>query len=188
MGGRCKGLLTLDSSPLVCHHVRALMTVGVSSIHVLTGYQHGLIEDTLSQWPVNMVHNPNWSQGQLGSVLLGLNSLPDGHEALITLVDLPWLNATHYQSALRAWRLRTSGVRAMASIYKGQPGHPVMTDGTVIADCLGQGVSPRTWMTHHPSDSWAWEVDDPAHIRDVDTPAEWAACVRHWPNYPCVGT
>ena len=188
MAGRCKGLLTLESSALVCRHVRALMAAGVSSIHVVTGHQHELIEEVLSGWPVTMVHNPSWSQGQLSSVLHGLDRLPGGHEALITLVDLPWLAEPHYQASLRAWNQRTDGVRAMASMYRGQAGHPVVIDATVVAACLGQGVSPRTWMTHNPSDSWAWEVDDPAHIRDVDTPAEWTACVRHWPNYPCGDT
>lgn len=184
LGLGCKGLLALGGVPLVCRQVAALLDAGVDAVHVVTGHHSEQVAAALRDWPVQLAYNPDWQSGHTTSVLCGLRHLPPAHSALITVVDLPWLRGAHHRAALRAWRQRSATTQLLSPVHLGQPAHPVLIDSAVVQACVEQGLPPRGWMRQHPTLCSEWDTPDPAHVRDIDTPSDWAACLRQWPPSP----
>ena len=186
MGNCAKGLLVLDGQTLVRRQALQLLDAGLQPVCVLTGFEHTLIEKSLQGLAVQLIHNTQWAQGQVHSILTGLAALPQGLDTLITLVDLPWLTSDHHQAMLTAWATRPTGAQALVPCVASQPGHPVLISADVVRTCIRQHTPPRQWMTQHPDRTMYWPVNDPAHTLDIDTAAQWAACQASWPAFPPV--
>jgi molybdenum cofactor cytidylyltransferase len=184
LGLGCKGLLALGGVALVCRQVAALLEAGVDAVHVVTGHQSEQVATALRGWPVRLVHNPDWRSGHTTSVLCGLQHLPPAHSALITVVDLPWLSSVHHRAALHTWHSRSATTHMLSPVHQGQPAHPVLIDSAVVQACVQHRLPPRGWMRQYPTLCSEWDTRDAAHVQDIDTPSDWAACLQQWPSSP----
>ena len=105
-GDKPKCLLEFEGVSLLQRHLKILANYGLSEIIVVTGFQPKLISDSLNNFnsiATRTVHNPDYADGSLISMQIGLNSLSDERDILLMDADVLYdhriieklLNTTH---------------------------------------------------------------------------------------------
>ena len=191
-----KALLTTDGEPWVARAVRVLLEGGCSGVLVVTGAAHEEVADRVPDDDrVAHVHSPRWEEGMGESLRTGLDCLlraakgeartpvldPPGDAALVSLVDLPDLDARVVQRVLETWAGDGDGAEALVrATYDGRPGHPVLLGAAHwrrLMEVVHGDVGAQRYLALQDDDGPArrlHEVDcsDLASGRDVDLPAE----------------
>ncbi len=126
------------------------------------------------------IANPRPERGRASSVACALAALAEAGPVMITLADLPDLTAGRVGSLWR--RFCEDGAQdILIPRHQGQAGHPRCFGKAHVADLIAQGdaVDVPAYLAAHSQSVRFWDVDDPAVIRDIDTPAAYAAlCQR----------
>lgn len=177
--GSPKALLhDADERPFIARVVRTLLRAGLTDVLVVTGSQHGSIEaalgaDGLSDY-VRLVRNPDPVRGQLSSIWAGLDArAPDTEGLLMTLVDVPMVEASTVSAVVDAWR--NSRAPIVRPIVDGRRGHPVIFDRQVFDELRNAPLDAgaRTVVRAHWPDSLDVPVNDRGCLIDVDTPSDY---------------
>jgi CTP:molybdopterin cytidylyltransferase MocA len=127
-----------------------------------------------------MIEHAHWQNGQLSSLLKGLEAIDDPllEAALVTLVDVPLVRPSTVAAVIEAWR------RTRAPIVRpargDQHGHPVIFDRAVFEDLLlaDTAVGAKAVFAKHKDRIVNVEVDDPGAFMDMDTPEEFEKIQR----------
>lgn len=150
-----------------------LLDAGLPRLIVITGAYPDILTDA---WPhhdarVRAIHNPNWSHGQLSSLLAGLGAVDDrGTEAiLVALVDVPLVRVSTARTLVETWRRTRAPI--VRPCHDGRHGHPVVFDRQIFdelraADLL-EGAKP---IVHAHRDTLIdVPIDDEGAFLDADT-------------------
>jgi molybdenum cofactor cytidylyltransferase len=183
--GRPKALLPdPEGRPFVARLVRTFAAAGVRDVIVVTGSLHAAIADALAgdQPPIapTLVNNPQPALGQVSSLWMGLDAAAQlGVEGLLmTLVDIPLVQASTIQKVIDAWtRSRAPIVRPAVG---DRHGHPVLFDRAVF-DALRHApiAEGARAVVHANADRIVnVQVEDEGCLLDVDTPADYEAVIR----------
>jgi molybdenum cofactor cytidylyltransferase len=171
--GRPKALLQADGRTFVRRILDALREGGTDDVVVVIRPGAAEVAREVSAGLGRAVENPDPDRGQLSSLLVGLDLVdsPEVDAVLVTLVDVP-LVAAPTIAALRA-RTRVSPAPIVRAAYRGVHGHPVVFTRAVFAAlrAADPAAGARAVMRAYAIDDV--EVDDPAVVRDVDTPADY---------------
>ncbi|MEI6107744.1 MAG: nucleotidyltransferase family protein [Opitutae bacterium] len=115
--GRPKQLLPLGGQPLLRHVVTALLSAPVNPFVVVLGSQAAEIAPVLAGMPVEIVVNPEWTEGLGSSLRTGVIALerlaPQLDGLIVALADQPGLTAAHLAALLH--RHRDTGRSIVAS-------------------------------------------------------------------------
>lgn len=124
MGGP-KALVHEDGRSWLRAGVELLADGGCESVTVVLGAQAPLARELVEDLDVSVVVAEDWSAGMSASLRAGLVGLGrgDAEAALVSLVDLPDLNAEVVRRVVSAGTDSGALVRAT---YQGVPGHPVL--------------------------------------------------------------
>ena len=88
--GSPKQLLDWKGKPFVRHIAETALRSGLWPVVVVTGFRSADVESCLKDIPVQIVHNPEYEQGQSTSIKVGVASLPQKTGgALFLLADQP---------------------------------------------------------------------------------------------------
>ena len=124
-----------------------------------------------------MVHHAGWAAGQLSSLLAGLAAVDDpALEAIaVTLVDVPLVRAATVRMLLDAWR--QSGAPVVRPAIGDRHGHPVIFDRATFAALRAAplDIGAKAVIVDCGARVLNVPTDDAGVLRDVDTPAEYAA-------------
>lgn len=187
MGDENKLLAEIDGVPMVRRAAEAMVSGGIRQLVVVTGHQADEVGAVLSGFDVpdlqlRLVHNPDFAEGQAGSVAAGIAALPAGLSgALIGLGDMPFITPSlvaemiHDHSGLGDHEKRIS-----FPVFEGRRGNPVLW-GRGFFDALSDlsgDIGGRHILSQNPAavNSISW-TDDSIH-RDIDTSAELMAHLR----------
>lgn len=165
--GRPKALLDWHGQPFVVHLAEVLRAGGCTSVTVVGGADAASIQAALPAW-VRFVAARDWAGGMRASLRAGLAALAPG-PVVLTHADRPGVAVETVRALVAA-----PGERAVAPTYDGVGGHPVRlpaalrhrlleADDVPLRDLLG----PVCWVP----------VDDPAVLRNVNTPSDYAAAL-----------
>ncbi len=81
----------------------------------------------ISDLPVKIVHNPDWSAGQSTSLIIGLEAIKDSCEAVIFMLgDMPAVGLTTLEALVETHRKTLESV--VAPLAGGRWGNPVLFD------------------------------------------------------------
>ena len=172
MGGANKLLLPWRGEPMVRLPARALVEAGLRPVIAVLGHEAGAVGRALEALPVRTVFNPDFREGMGASLRAGVQALPpDAVAVAVALGDLPALSAPIVRAVVAAFRASPRGIAV--PVFRGRRGHPVVFDLERYRPALlglrgDRGA--RDVVAAHPGDVLEVPVDDPAVIRDVDTP------------------
>ena len=134
-----------------------------------------------------VIEHPGWEQGQLSSLLAGLDAVDDPllEGVLVTLVEVPMVRRSTVAAVIAAWRRTRAPIVRPASVA-GQPasgqrhGHPVMFDRSVFADlrAANPAVGAKAIFATHKDRIVNVAVDDPGAFEDIDTPGDYEKVLR----------
>ena len=182
--GRPKALLPdPDGRPFVARLVRTFGAAGITNVVVVAARQRDAIAAALAadgfHVHPSIVTNPNPENGQLSSLLIGLDAVaPDILAALVVPVDIPLVDASTVAQVVDAWKsARAPIVRPAVGV---RHGHPVLFDRAVFDELraapLGEGA--RAVVHAHAREVVDVPVTDEGCLVDVDTPADYDKLIR----------
>jgi len=169
--GQPKQLLVWQGQPLVRRAAVTALEAGLSPVIVVTGAVDEPIREALHGLNVQIVHNPNWKEGQSTSVKAGISVLPDHIGGVVFLLaDQPRVTSNLIGALIEkhAWSLSP----LVAPQVGGQRSTPVLFDREVFpelkklsGDQGGRALFPRYEVAWIP-----WQ--DVGLTLDIDTPED----------------
>ena len=188
--GRPKALLPdPDGRPFVARLVRTFAAAGIADVVIVAARQRDAIAAALNadgfHVHPSIVTNPNPEQGQLSSLLTGLESLAarrDVQGVLVVPVDIPMVQASTVTHVVDAWkRIRAPIVRPAVGA---RHGHPVLFDRAIFDELraapLNEGA--RAVVHAHAREVVDVPVTDDGCLVDVDTPADYDRLIKDAPG------
>ncbi len=181
----------IGGRPLVAWPVDALLEAGVDPVLVVTGFEPDRIQAALGERPCRFVHHEEWPEGMGSSLACGMRGLlalsPQPEAVLVCVGDLPGIRAAHVARVLEAALEARDGAAGVppATILvptsAARRGHPVLFGSAhfaALARLAGEEGARSILIQNNPSVQTI-EVDSPAILEDIDTPAELEAARSH---------
>ncbi len=171
--GAPKQAALVDGEPMARRAARTALASGAQHVVMVTGAHAALVQEAVADLAdprLQLVHNPEWAQGQSTSLRAGLAALPHAVQAVICLpVDQPWVEPALLRRMIALWR---SGSDIVAPIADGVlRGAPALFDcshfgalAAVTGDQGGRVLLARHTVTTLPVDA--------ATLADVDAPED----------------
>ncbi|HEY9121576.1 MAG TPA: selenium cofactor biosynthesis protein YqeC, partial [Brevefilum sp.] len=167
-----KQLLDWQGKPFVHNVAQQALEAGLTPLIVVTGAYHDQVVQALAGLPIEIVHNPDWQQGQSTSVKAGLKSLPEGCESVIFLLsDQPQISSELIKQLMDRFFQNRRAITA--PMVNGQRGNPVLFDraafpalAEVEGDRGGRAVINQVEVDWLP---WI----DRRILMDVDSPGDY---------------
>ncbi|HEY4244235.1 MAG TPA: nucleotidyltransferase family protein [Kofleriaceae bacterium] len=170
LGGVAKALLLHDGVPFVERIWASLRSAFASDIVVVTRPQYQAALIAWSRGRVRVVVNEEPERGMGSSVAVGFGSLP-------SRVERAWLWPVDHP-VVRVATLRTIA-NALGShdvarpIFDGRGGHPPLVARALFAPLAGCALLPEgARSVLRAANTIDVAVNDPAVVRDIDTPAD----------------
>jgi len=177
--GQHKLLLPVLGKPLLLHAVEHATAAGFDEVLVVVGYHAEDVRALLTTYPVRIVENPQYAQGQSTSVRAGIAALSAQTEAaMILLGDQPLVNTAILQRLMRVWR--DSGKPIVAPYYAGQRGNPVLFARALFPELLSVSGDQggREVLQRHAAEVEPVQIAEAEAAQDLDTWQEYQALLK----------
>jgi molybdenum cofactor cytidylyltransferase len=180
-GARNKLLERLDGVPLVVRTARTALASRAAPVIVVTGHEADAVAAALAGLDVRIIHNPDFADGLSTSLKAGLAAVPpDADGALVTLGDMPRVEARHLDRLIAAFSPK-EGRGIVVPVHLGKRGNPVLFARTYFQELLA--IEGDTGARHiiAASASEVAEVDlaTDAIFLDIDTPEALARAAKN---------
>jgi molybdenum cofactor cytidylyltransferase len=172
--GQSKALLPWDGRTVIEAIVARLLAARLSEIVVVTGYRGAEVAQVLAKYPVQIIHNPDYTQGEmLSSLQVGLRALPDSTAAgLVVMGDQPALDGRVIGRVLAAYAEGRGQI--VIPVHRGERGHPVLIDRRFWRELLAlEHGAPRDVIRRYPEQTALVEVHSDSILLDIDTPEQY---------------
>jgi molybdenum cofactor cytidylyltransferase len=171
MNGVAKALIRLQGVPLIRRHLVALSGAGVDEVVVVTGHARDAVEAQVHGFPVTLAHNSGYSQGQEGSVRVGLAALDGPFDAVfVVLADQPMIGAGDLTELIGAFKKRPAG-HVVVPVVEGRRGNPILLDDVAHAQILASGtnLACRHLIERQPELVHVHDTANGRFVVDLDT-------------------
>ena len=178
--GSAKAILPApDGRPFVARIVRVLLDAGITRIAVVTGRDHdAIVHAVAADEPAVLPlfpRNDDPGRGQLSSLWVGMDAVltAETEGVMMTLVDVPMLDAGTIARVIEAWR-RTRAPIVRPAIGD-RHGHTVIFDRALFAALRAAPLDggAKTVVRAHEGAIVNVPVSDDGSLIDVDTPADY---------------
>ena len=172
--GTKKMLLPYRGMTIIEKVIENVLASGIDRVLVVTGSGKDEIVKVIRRLPVEQCYNENWKEGMLSSVKCGFRSLPEKcSAAMVFLGDQPMIHAATIEEVIYAYRKSGKGI--IMPVYKKKRGHPLLIDikYTDELEKLNPDEGLRMLAHKFPVDVLEVETDDPAVLKDIDTPEDY---------------
>src|SRR2546427_8439546 len=177
--GSPKALLLYQGQTFIERICTAFLAAGVDELIVVLGARAAELRQALPLHPsLRTVENPRYFQGQLSSLMTGIDALsPASEAAVVNLVDHPLVTAETIKALITSFR--AAPLPLLIAAYQGRRGHPVLFSsqvyGEILAAPLDQGA--KVVVRKDPSRVRELQIDNPGILADIDTPEDYARYV-----------
>ncbi len=168
-----KPLLLWRGEPFIRHVIRSSLAGGLSPVIVVGGDHTPELRQVCSDLSVELVHNPDWSDGQSTSVHAGLRHLPEEvGAAVFLLADQPQVPAGLVRLLAESYSAGLPPI--VAPLVDGRRANPVLFDRTTFTDlaALQGDVGGRALFSKYPITWIPWH--DSSVLLDVDNHDDYA--------------
>lgn len=160
--------------------IRVLREGGMTATVVVIGGDADAVRASLPREnpSVSAVENPNYEQGQLSSLLAGLDAVEQryGHvdAVMMTLVDLPLISAATVRAVLDAYRA-TPAAPVVRPRRGNRYGHPVIFNQSIFGELrrANPSTGAKPVVHAHAAEAVSVDVDDDGAFIDIDTPGDY---------------
>ena len=169
--GSPKALLRgTDGVPLAACQAAVLRAGGCDPVAVVLGSE---IERIRRELPAGLasVENPRWAQGRASSLQAGIGAFPETDGFLFLPVDAVGVKVETIRAILAAAETEPEAI--WRPVHRGGKGNLLWVPGKAGRELLRLPTDARV-------DEWVrplarpLEVDDPAILRNINTPEDWA--------------
>jgi molybdenum cofactor cytidylyltransferase len=190
--GQAKAALPLGQTgeTVAARVVRSLLDGGAPEVVVVAGAHIDAVRAAMPRHEsrARLVEHTGWERGQLTSLIAGLDAIetPLVEAALVTLVDVPLVQASTVAAVIAAWRrtrapiVRPADPSTSPRAGGARHGHPVIFDRSVFADlrAADPNTGAKAVFAIHRDRIVNVEVSDPGAFEDIDTPQDYEKIIR----------
>jgi molybdenum cofactor cytidylyltransferase len=172
--GQPKLLLPFGGKTVIEAVLDSVKASPAGRILVVVGAEAAPVEDKAKKYGALVTINPDYRSGMLSSVQCGFLQLPpEAEAALVFLADQPAIKPCVAEALVKAFKDTSRGI--IVPIFDRRRGHPVLisTQYRTEIGTLDREVGLRQLLDRHPQDILEIPVDDPAVLRDLDTPEDY---------------
>ena len=172
--GAPKLLLPFGGKTVIEAVLDSVKASAVDGILVVVGGWAAPVEEKAKPYGARGALNPDFRSGMLSSVQCGFRQLPlEAEAALIFLADQPAIKPYVAEALVKAFRHTGRGI--VIPVFDRRRGHPILISAHYRAEIgsLDPEVGLRQLLDRHPQDVLEEPVDDPAILRDLDTPEDY---------------
>ena len=162
--------------------VSTILAGGVPRLAVVAGAHIDAVRQAMPRHEhrARVVEHAGWEQGQLSSLLAGLDALDDPllEAVLVTPVDVPLVTPFTVAAVISAWRRTRAPIVRPASGPR--HGHPVIFDRSVFEDLrkADPNIGAKAVFGQHRDRILNVEVKDPGAFEDIDTPEDYQRLIK----------
>jgi molybdenum cofactor cytidylyltransferase len=170
-----KALLKIGEETFIQHIAGQLYRAGLNDVVIVLGADVDEIRNSLSWFGGTVVVNGDWKEGQLTSVIAGLNALShrrlDG--VLVCPVDRPLITQTVIKGLLKAFQ--ESGKSIVVPVFQGRRGHPTIFSSALFDELLVAplNVGARHVVWNHPHDVYELASSEEGVLINIDMPMDY---------------
>ncbi|MBD3610801.1 MAG: nucleotidyltransferase family protein [Gammaproteobacteria bacterium] len=138
----------------------------------------------LNGFPVTVVINEHYQQGQMTSVHAGMNALSKECDGImVCLSDQPLIEAVDINALIRAFEKRTHGAIVIPT-YQGQRGNPIImaSEYRQVIVNSDRNLGCKRLIEKSPELASTAEMNSEHFVFDMDTPADYAEFKRRFMN------
>ena len=170
--GQLKQLLPLGDE-VVIQIVVGRVSQCLDHVCVVLGYRSEEVARALDSHRATCVVNPDYASGMTSSIQRGVRAAADSTAYLLCLGDQPGIKTAIIDHLLREHAKSEKGL--IIPTHKGKRGHPILVDQRYRSAILDLETSmPFNEITRgFPEDTLEITTDDPAILRDMDTPEDY---------------
>ena len=171
MGKRNKLLEKLDGIPILHSVLNSVVASDIDQCIIVTGYEDVLVKNSISEFDVNIVFNPDYNSGLSASLKTGISALdPEVDAALVVLGDMPGVSNTLINHIIHSFDPR-QGNNICVPVYKGMRGNPVLWSSSLFSElCAITGdIGGRHLINKYSDRVYYCEVTDKSILEDIDT-------------------
>jgi molybdenum cofactor cytidylyltransferase len=174
--GRRKAFLRLEATgaTFLAHLVHESRAAGLSPVLVVGRSGDAELAAAVAEAGATFVANPRADEGQLSSLLAGLDALDPAAAAVVVMpVDVPLVSAAAIGQLRRA--AEVDGVHIARAAYDGRHGHPVLFTRAVFEELrrADPSAGARAVVRAKPARVRDVEVGEPGVTMDIDTPEDY---------------
>ena len=177
--GQAKAALPIGRTgeTVVGRVVTTLLAGGILEVTVVAGAHIDAVRHAMPPHEprARVIEHPGWEQGQLSSLIAGLNAIDDQlvEAVMVTLVDVPMVTPATVAAVISAWRSSRAPIVRPAN--GDRHGHPVIFDASVFDDLRNAdpNAGAKAVFTAHRARIVNVEVEDPGAFEDIDTPGDY---------------
>lgn len=175
MGEINKLTLTINSVPMLLHSAIRLLSANITELVVVVGHEEETARRILAGLPLNIVSNPNYANGQMTSVHVGLNTLKKPCDSvMICLSDQPKLDVSDYNQLIHTYRSDCQ-TPILVPTWKKKRGNPIIIDTEQKDIILGsnRNLGCKHLTRNYPELVTSMEMGNDHFIADIDTPEDY---------------
>lgn len=182
--GRPKALLKIGEETFLQRIVGQLYRAGLQDVVIVLGADADEIRKSLSWFGGTVVVNDNWKEGQLSSVIVGLDVISrrklDG--AVICPVDRPLITHSLISSLLKAFQ--ESEKIIVVPRFNGHRGHPTIFSSAIFDELRAAPlhVGARHVVRNHPNDVHEMTTSEEGILINIDVPEDYKRHVLSKPS------
>lgn len=176
--GSPKQLLDWKGKPFVRQVAETALRSGLWPVVVVTGFRSADVESCLKDLPVEIVHNPEYQQGQSASIKAGVASLPQkAGAAIFLLADQPQIPAEVIRALTETHAKQLHPVVAPL-VLEERRANPVLFDRVAFPDLLQLtgDIGGRAIFSKYKVEYMPWHDD--ILLLDVDKPEDYQRLVE----------
>jgi molybdenum cofactor cytidylyltransferase len=170
--GSPKPLLRIYGKTFLEHIVTEVRRSKVGQLKVVLGHKAETVLKSLPSLPAEILINPDYHQGQLSSLITGLQTLQGSSaEALILfLVDHPFVTCEVVDLLIQQFSQSHSSI--VIPTHHGRRGHPVIFGRQLFSELLHAPLDQGAALVvrSHQTEILHVEVEDQGILIDIDTP------------------
>ena len=172
--GKPKPLLRIGDRTFLEQIVTVLQDARIDRTTVVLGARAEAIAEAVDLAAVDVVVNSDYRDGQLSSLIAGLDNAPAETEAiLLCLVDGPFITADIVNQVVAAFQ--ETGASIVIPTFEGQRGHPSLFSGSLFEQLRDAPAEEGARYVAYANEDKVVEVDiaDKAVVTGINTPDDY---------------
>ena len=169
--GSPKALLKIGEKTFLQNIVDELPAADVSDIIIILGADYENIQSTLSWFDGNVVINNDWQQGQLSSLIAGINFIEKNNVdgIIVCPVDHPIISAKLISEMVSAFY--TSKKKIILPTHNKQRGHPIIFSKELFEEIKNAPVEigAKSVVKKFPEEVYEIETNESGILINIDT-------------------
>ena len=172
MGLENKLVAEINGKPMIVHAIESVKNSRVNKTILVTGYQREIVERAVQGIEIEIIYNPNFTEGLSSSIKSIGHKLTKNVDAVILcLGDMPGITSTHINSLIKAFK-NNPNRQIVIPTYNGRRGNPVLWGKKhfpLLVNLSGDRGA-KVLFQNNENNITEVQIEDEAILTDLDTP------------------